>query len=1356
MAFSIEDALNSSNISAISSNNITNQTGTFDKIGQIDDSRIELEKKRNESVVGADDVKAFMGAYGETNMMFQGMSKIKNSMNDRYYKDDEEFKSTYTSKAQMDDLVSNGLDPIEYMGRMSEAKNESHRQSILNEIKNDKYNNDFINETISPTARTMANATGVLLDIDTLLIGPVSNMLTSSGKISKIATASAGLETSGVVAKTYMSDDYDVRSDGLIDIFAGTLINTAIGRLSSKNIRNNLDNSPKQLKDETTPLQITYKYNEASGSNPYDKGFSITSTKEADDMYSSIKRNIGEDEANNFKEGFDKGQTYRKYENIRLEKEQKIKDRNIEIEKLENSKIVSKGKNKGKPKKISKVKQKEIDTKIQNLKNENELEYTFTMEEKLAQIKAKELQAKLKNTDIVSEAKDAKRRVAEQNSDIYAKQEINELKRKSKKYKDNLDRKIKQELEDFKQKEIERQNTRTYLTQKFNAYNLPLKEFFKKQDELISIATKEKDVIKAQKIIDEAREFEYTILGLADTVELSLSRLGRQIEYGKVSSNDIVDAVELLKNKFPDDYKKFKSIEKYIAKHRNKDIGEGSKILDEIVDNTKGLTKFQKIGLTSFLLLSPSILSANDGEGIGIEEGLLTAMIGLSILMSPQIASMIKNTNLSNTTKSVKDTLTRNASDIHYFKSGKGKGYDNIASKLTKSMSTSFNSSYKGLMMKADKLLEGEQADFAKNMIRKLLFNPLDGSITFDSAKRMAVNQALSEPMLLFKQGLKNYKRANYGMAEGFHNHSKILEEYNRKLVGMIEGTIKTEDEFKDVVNSFKKLTKQGLEDAIEAGVLGANKVKLIDNYFPRVWNFTEIKNILNNADEASKIKIANSIAKGMKGKNKEAKAVALLNWIQNRHTSDVSKMSDNSLNILDDILSSDNILKEDFDTVELRKLFTTEKEVSGRFKSRVDIDWSKVDFPEIDIKGTSTKLKLEDFIDRDFQDIASRYANDMYGKIHIQNTLGYPSVKQLRDDIANNIHNEELATELNTAIDILLNKPIYTELTAMNEISQSAKALTFLATMPFVLASMFVELSKTIATSGLSNTLKAFKHQINALDKDSLEFHLLADTGGIGKNNNLARFDFRGLDQMSADDTAGWWTTKLAQSAQQNMAKISGMIDMSDITQKANYLHHVNEFSNLVNGKNSKLISTRLDSYGIDESTINMFKDKFKYNDNGELLNFNKRDWTLDERTKFNDIMLRLNQEITPESMVGTTGLWMRSPLGRIASFLTGYPINLYENQAVKDAHYMDVRSLSNTVLTFGASYVGMVAKYEMLDRDYNEEDLIVYSLMNLPSASVFGAGMSVLDSPVFSLTADFKHDIEAITLDPAKEVFK
>ncbi len=1345
-----------------------------DPLGKQYQDRLDIEAKQNATIFAEDDAMAFGKQFKKSNIVGAGVTKLNQVILDSRFEDDKNFSDNYDSNMKLNDLAVNGLDSGRYFNRLDEAKSEGHRQAIIQELKASRDDDIFINEHLSSGSQMTASATGAIIDIDTVLIGPASMMI-KSRSLAKVAGLSAGLESAGIAAKASMDDSYDIRQQGFADLVIGTLMNTGIAKLSNmKQLSSDIKASP-----TNDTLMIEYKIkqpysiDQIEGTDFYSKGTNVTTMREALDASKSIARNLGEKEATEFMRGYEDAVKVRDLEAKTLEKDNRVIARQKEIDTLEQSMIVTKGKNKGTPKKMSKVKQDAINIKIQNLKNDNILEDTLTMEQKLDQIKKAEIEAKYgyKQTDEVmleqwrreSQSRIDKEKDLVKKKDLYDQELIN-LQKKADDYKDSMDRKRKTELDEARFKELERKMERDKNIKVMKENSTGLKFFYKQQDDLLEQASKEANAVKAQKEITKIKEFEDLVHSLGDTVAKSLSRLGRRLEAKTINIEDANKAVDLLKNKFPNHTKLFNSLDKYFKKHRSSDIAKGGVMLDDIVAQTKGLSKMQKAGLVSFLLFAPAAIFADDGrgeDGISTGQALLYTLLSLGAmkLIVPHIYNGLKNNSLKESMTDLGKDIKRNASDKHYMISGKGKGLAKMIGDLHKGLSTGFNSSYKGLMAKIDKKIKDPvQAKFAKDLLRKLLFNPLDGTLqTFDSVKKQMIKEVLDKPNLWYKQEYGNFaktQRTNWlGRAL---DEIEIQSMFNQKVADMLDGRIPIEKEFKNTVESTRKMFKQALDDAVEAGVLGAEEARRLakENYFPRIWKFTELKNILNRLDKNAegfsegRNAMIKGLAKGMSGKDVEKKAELLLDWIQTSDFKSKSKNSDNMINEIDDFLSKNDIdlLKDDAKLFELKRMIQGDVGKSGRLQARLELDWSKVEFPEVSIDGVKKTLNIEDFVNRDVRDVTSMYANDLYSKIYLRK-IGYDSVSELRDTIAKNIHDTEISDNLNMAINILLNKPLQGDGTvAMQQLVELGKGLAFVMAMPLVAFSMATEIAKTIGNAGFGRTLKALQHQIGRLDKDSLEFSLLENTSGLGTSNNASRYDFRGIEQGAADDVATWAITRGMRKAQQMVAKGSGLIDLGDITQKANYLAHVHEFANLVNGNKHKLMSKRLDSYGIDDKTTAMFQNKFKFNKEGNLTNFDKHTWSLDERTKFNDVMLRLNQEMTPEVMLGTQGLWMRTSLGKIASFLLSYPMNVFENQGVKDFHYMDMRTVSNTVITFGSSYLGMVAKYEAMDRDYEPETLMAYAFMNLPSMGGLSAMNAITEGgSIFNIVGGLSDNVKA-----------
>jgi hypothetical protein len=533
-------------------------------------------------------------------------------------------------------------------------------------------------------------------------------------------------------------------------------------------------------------------------------------------------------------------------------------------------------------------------------------------------------------------------------------------------------------------------------------------------------------------------------------------------------------------------------------------------------------------------------------------------------------------------------------------------------------------------------------------------------------------------------------------------------------------------------------IIKRALDYAKEAGVHGADEVISSANHLPRLWKFDVMSQIIKGATKEGLDSLKKQLAQAIKGKDSYAQAERMIDWFSNNKNFTGSQ-SDDLFNRLEDFLAEGTTKEDVADAVR------SSADKASRLKNRLNIDMSKINL-EIPMKdGTSLKIDSSTLVKRDINEVVDSYLNQMYGSI-VMAKRNYPSITDLRQSIAE-IGGKE-AEALTTAVDLLLGQPLKINNQGTHEIATTLKNITFIAALPLVLFSMIPEAVKTIANVGLGNVLKNFGPAFKNIDKTTENFRLLTEMTGIGTHIVRDKIDVKGLDNADIGELGvNSWHAKGSTELVQKAAQFFGLVRGTDFLQKLNLMHSSNEFAKFINGMEFDIPTARLDSYGMDNSTKKMFKGDFKFNDNGELLSINKDSWSLEKRTKFNDILFRLNQEVTPDVVLGTIGRWTKdTDLGRTLSFLLSYPLNLFANQAVKDARYMDTRTMSNTVFTVAGTYIGLAAKYEAQGRDYTHEQLMMYSIMNLPSMAIVSAGRGLLDSAVLGMASDFKNDVDTM----------
>ena len=1301
-----------------------------------------LEYEREKSIYEAtpsERMKAIGSSLLENNFIGHGFNKATQWATDEKFKEDESFTKTWDFDSIKDTLANNKLDSFKYYKRMSEARSEEHRDFLVDELTKDRDDAKFVYDHISDNARITSNVLGSFIDIDTLLVGPVAGILGKGLKLSNVVKATAGVETGGALAKSYMDDDYDLAKDGLLDIAVGTFVDVSLFKAfgGSSEFKNSVEDARDNSVTDKDTIDKTFRSHEDT-------------IKDTPEPESNAVLEFPEME--------------KPSERLNADIDKKIEDIKNEYVKFHKN---------GKQKKISKKTQKEIDARVAEMEDIRERDVNqLRWEEKKASRAEEEIEdaARRDSETTWLEKNKEKQREAQKNRDREI--ELAELEKKGAEYrkqldikhktdtekaelearlaKEELELKHKREAEQRKAERKERDEKREYYTRaftngKYSPQSIARAEFYRMQDNLKLEAQKNLDAQSAQKAIDDLNRFEDIVNSMGKSVQDALANLGRRVKYETIDYDDIPQMLEAIAKKFPEEAKLVQDIERYITNHRIDDI-DSEEILNRIMSTKfSNIPTLKKAGIISLLTIAPITAFASDGENDNalsyipyiVAGAILYATIGRRALSS------IRNNRARDDIKNLFNTVN-DSSRVAAYKTGEGKAVTNMIGDTQKKLSTGFNSTFKGFVAMIARGCNAEQAKIANDIVDKLFFNPLNGKVSsLDVEKTGMVRNATQDFHNHMKAGLNEFiESKGISKLEARDKHQEIKREFNNYVSDMLDGISEVPEKYKALVDSFRKPSKTMLEQAAEVGVKGAEDAlkRARENHFPRIWKFTEMRNIIkgiSNPDDL--VKLTQAVADTMKGGDTYKKAELLLRWMDKSGHKISDTRSDNILDILDDFI------KDDADFKEMRDLLAKQGDRSSRLKDRMEIDWSKFKAPEIVINGEKRVVNVDDMVNRDPADVMDSLANNMYGNIGLANR-GFPTTKSLRDAIDS--LPDDISNELHSAVDVLLNIPSKRNSIAMHQMTEFAKSITFAGMMPYVAFSMVTELFKTLANAGLGNILKATKYQMGKLDKNSHAFQVLSQTG-LGTSQVRNRADFRGSDQMAANDTAVWGITKLAREGQELVATWSGLQAGSDILQKANYMHHSKEFAKLVNGIDHQLVKTRLGSYGIDDDSIKMFEGDFTFS-NGELQKMDIDSWSYDKQVRFNDIMVRLNQEITPDVYLGSSPLYSHTTdIGKVLGFLLSYPMNLIENQAVKDAHFLDRRTLSNNLLTVAGAYVGLVAKYEALGRDYEHEDLYMYSIMNLPAMSLFSAADSMTDPAILGFASDLKDANKALAME-------
>jgi len=727
---------------------------------------------------------------------------------------------------------------------------------------------------------------------------------------------------------------------------------------------------------------------------------------------------------------------------------------------------------------------------------------------------------------------------------------------------------------------------------------------------------------------------------------------------------------------------------------------------------------------------------ANASEFGGGDDSLgLAAIVALgvaSIFLGSKIFKVIHNEEVLQTVLKVGETLKNITKMAEYSTSPSGSKMVNYISGLHNQANTRFNSTYQEIIGYGDAK--------AKVIADKLLFNPIDGKIgSADVEKMQMLHGEQAKVGYIMKATYREWlKEQGIGKMTSWSQAEKLRVEFNRGISDVMEGKPSTSAAMQTAADEMQAIFKKALDYADEVGVLGANAIVRSDNYLPRLWRFEPIHEMVTGLDHAGEIAFTKELARIIKSPNSMDEAQRLMGWFKNAKNFEGGQA--------DEILERlDQFFKSGFDEQKAKEALQSTGDRSSRLKNRLTIDLMDMIDMKLDVNGKELTVGINTMVERDITKIADSYLNNMYGSIALAQR-NYPSVAILREEIAQLSGKPREA--LDATLSLILGTPLKVNNQWVHDWVTTLKNLTFVIALPLVLFSMIPEALKTVANAGFAMTFRHLGGAIKTMNKDTELFRTLTELSGLATHRIRDKLDVKGLDNSELGEVgAVAWHSKASTDLAHNAAKMFGLVGGSDILQKITLLKSNTELGLWAKGMDNGLPQGRLGSYGMDDEARAMFKDDFTFNAEGQLTGVNSDGWSYAKRAKYNDIVFRMNQEITPEVVLGTIGRWTKdNEIGRLFSFLLSYPLNLYANQAVKDAHFMDRRTLSNTVFTFAGTYMGLMAKYELDGREYTHEQLVQYSLMNLPSLGVVSALRSILDPAAVHQAAGFKDEVDTL----------
>ena len=352
----------------------------------------------------------------------------------------------------------------------------------------------------------------------------------------------------------------------------------------------------------------------------------------------------------------------------------------------------------------------------------------------------------------------------------------------------------------------------------------------------------------------------------------------------------------------------------------------------------------------------------------------------------------------------------------------------------------------------------------------------------------------------------------------------------------------------------------------------------------------------------------------------------------------------------------------------------------------------------------------------------------------------GYKSRDELNVAIRKSTDDPVMRNEMMQVADLVEGIPIPSNNPFLHNISMIVKDLTMVAKLPLVVFSMPPEFISTVANGGFFKGMKALGGAFaSTYGKESYMLRQLSEVSGLGTSTR--RIDVSGYRGLT-DDVTNLDDVGVASALRSGTMKLrdlsmllNGLSYFSDVAQRANLSINSEKLARYFTGDTSRIADTRAFVYGIDDSMVARFKDKFTFKD-GVLQDFDMSKWDIKDQDDFGEMLRVMNQETSPETTIGETGLYTRTTdLGRAMSSLISYPMQQFNIHGVDDFRHMDRMAFAHTVGGFMGAYIGLNARYSVQNKEVDDETLILYALLNVPQLGGYSAMTSLLDPATFSI---------------------
>ncbi len=791
-----------------------------------------------------------------------------------------------------------------------------------------------------------------------------------------------------------------------------------------------------------------------------------------------------------------------------------------------------------------------------------------------------------------------------------------------------------------------------------------------------------------------------------------------------------------------------------------------------------GVSLGKKIGATmGGALLLASTAEASEGEAINFQNIGLT-ILGIALTgvggYNAWKAFKASDGNIAKIVSDIRGDIRKSQQSVNNATSNKAVGAVRDSTALVR---TRLTETYQRF------------ADFgghAKVMADKLLVNVMDGfnnvaELASRSVSRRAIAKVMATEDEQYQLWLKE-KGIRYQPIVNMFENNQHLAQFRLEVSDVIDGGVGGRvitPQARVVAKEVEKQMKFIYGEKVDANVAGYGKIDMGDgtfkdgikytkDYLPRYWQTNNVRSFIAGNSRNHDV-IRNAIAQmaypplmkkyakdleawkvgGKKGKepkqptmkDAELGAETILKHNNGEDLGQSKRFNDNSVARLEKQFDEQGIELTDA----MKKTLTLESDKGARAMYRIDLDYTQFKSFDIDMGGVSTKIELEDLIDRDVHSIMNRYANEAGGEIAL-GKAGYPTINSAMTS-AQKISDLKLRQDMEAVIGLISGRDVKGLTIGQRQFQESLKGLSFIAHMSLVTVAMMMEHVKILTTkNGFGLALNQMASKLSGTaSKETALMHEIIDATGQATASLRHETSVKGIDEIgNTVDSSSAFNGRIGKVAdavvgtKAALSRTYGLLKYNDFLQSRAMWVNTQVLGDMIND-GRKMNKFRMQQYGITPEILADFKKSglLKKAKGGKVEKLDYDNMTKKQQEQYQNIMFRMNQNLTMETTLGGTGLYMHAdPMLSSMSYLLTFPAEAFSNHGLRDIATMDSESFRSMFAMYMGGYLSLKTRYAIQGKDdVTDEEVAFRALAGMPIFGMFGTATGVSDPVIMNM---------------------